>query len=240
MPQLYGQYDLGVELCEQFGDSTTITLSSEDDYSNELQVNEVYGELTQQNNQGGIFSKYLVVNMYYVLIQEQSKLSSRKYWINLGNLKYKPKRCVFVTWRWLSTAVISALISALAFDYISTSNLPNKSFVLTVILMGCALAVACSLWLFFRQIRYRHVYYSRTGKVPFLELIPNQPSRDKFLRFKEIMQEHMRLGRNKGVIPEDALAREMREHRRLNQSGVISDTQYACAKEKILRGHSQS
>jgi len=240
MAQLNSQYNLSMENSKTFDDNVTITLSSEDDSFDELHVNEVYGELIQENKLNGIISKFLVVNMYYVFIQEQGKFSSRKYWINLGNLKYKPKRCLYVTWRWLLTAALFSLILVLAYKYIPASNLPNKHFTLTSILMGCALVVALSLWVFFHQIRYRHVYYSRTGKAPFLELIPNQPNRNKYLRFKEVMQEHMRLACKKGVIPGDALARELREHRRLNQSGIISDNQYVRAKEFILRGHSQS
>ena len=240
MARLGSQHGQSMEISENFDDNATIILSSEDDSTDELQVNEVYGELIQENKLKGIISKFLVVNMYYVFIQEQGKFSSRKYWINLGNLKYKPKRCLYFTWRWLVIAALFALILVSAYKYIPASNLPNKDFTLTSILTGCTLVVALSLWVFFHQIRYRHVYYSRTGKAPFLELIPNRPNRDKYQRFKEVMQEHMRLACNKGVIPGDALARELREHRRLNQSGIISNTQYVRAKAFILRGHSQS
>jgi len=240
MDQLYGQYDLCVDLRARDGDRRNITLSSsEDDYSDDLEVKEIYGELIQQNKPRIVTIKYLVVNMYYVLIQEQTKSSSRKYWINLANLRHKPKRRLFIEWRWLATAALFPLISAAAYKYIPTSDLSTKAYIMSGILTGCALMAALSLYFFCRRIRYRHVYYSRIGNVPLLELMPGRPDREKYGRFREIMQEHMRLAREKGVIPGDALARELREHRRLNQSGVISDTQYARAKKIILKGHSK-
>jgi hypothetical protein len=234
MNQLYGQYDLGVEI----GKGSHISLSSDDDYSSDLKVREVFAELVQQSRLKAVTRKYSIVNVHYLLVEERGKTANRKYWVDLGYLSDKPKRRLIIEWKWLLTAAVSALVTVATYKSIPLLDFANKTLILAGVLVVTALLTLSSLYVFFDKSRYRQVYYSRTGNVPFVELMPGRPDRKRYRQFMNILQEHLLLVRRKEPDRGKSLARELREHRRLYDAGVISDRQYAGAKAIILRSYS--
>lgn len=238
MSTLYGQQVL------ESGMATDISLESngampwDDGDSEDLEVHKVYGELEQMNNLKGIIRKYSIVNACHLLIHERTMFSKRKYWVHLACLRNKPKRRLIMAWKWLLTAAGSALVVAAAYKFPPTLDFPYKSYLLPGTLIACTALTVISLLMFYYQSRYCHVYYSRSGNVPFAELAPNRPDRSKYRQFREILQAHIHRAYG-NVSPNNALAMEVQEHRRLNELGIITNSQYNHAKARIFKHHSQ-
>lgn len=236
MTRSYGR-QVAVELFADKGFGTHVSLSSDDDYSDELHVKEVFSDLVQQHKLKGIARKYSIVNVHYLLVQESGKLA-KKYWLDLGHLSDEPRRRLIIAWKWLATAAVLTLITAAIYGLIPLLEFPYKTLILTGTLLCTAALAIISLYVFLDKTRYRELYFSRTGKAPLVEFMPGKPDRKQYRHFKETLQEHMLFARKKEPDRSKALARELREHRRLHEAQVISDKQYARARTAILQANS--
>jgi hypothetical protein len=241
MPPLYGQSQIDSikAIAADITLESTSSMPWEDGDSNDLTVKSVHGKLIQTNILRGITRKYSIVNSYYLLIFEETMFSKREYWVHLGYLRNNIKRRLLIAWKWLIATGASGLIAIVAYKLPPAGNLPYQSYAVAGILFACTVLTAISLFSFIYQSRYCHVYYSRTGDMPFVELIPGRPDRKDYREFRDLLQTHMYHAR-RNVMPEKALAMELREHRRLNELGVINNRQYHCAKARIFKGHTHS
>ncbi len=236
MSNLYGQYDLGVETGR--GQGNHISLYSDDEYTTDLVVKEVFGELVQKDRLKGITRKYAIVNVHYLMVEERSLVAKSVYWIDLGYLSDKPKRRLIVKWKWLAAATALALSTAATYLSIPFLEFPYRVPILAGLLAGTALSAFYCVYVFIHNSRYRQIYFSRTGNVPFVELMPGNPDSKRYRQFIDTIQEHMLLARRKEPDRSKALARELREHRRLHDAGIINDRQYTRAKMIILKSYS--
>lgn len=239
MSILYGQPDLEGRVAENINVESAFSLADDEGDHNEFVVYSVHGELLQLNRLKGIFTKFSIVNEHYLLIDQKSVFGRKGYHIHMGYLGDKPKRRIIIAWAWLAVAAGFVSTTGAVYKHGPEFDFPYKSHILLSVLFGCTVLAVLSLFIFLYQTRYRHVLCSRTGKIPVVELMPGEPDRKQYRRFRELLKAHMRRARN-DLNPDKALAGELREHRVLYEAGMLDKKGYDRAKSMILGRHGRS
>jgi hypothetical protein len=157
------------------------------------------------------------------------------YWVDLRYVEPMPERVFAVDRPALWVTATLGLLSAIFFLVAWLSG--NPFFWLSVAVpLLCATLIAALILA--QRSKYRIVFCSRYGRIPWFELLVAKPRRRTVDAFIEALTNAVREGRSQpGDTREERLGAELREHRRLRDGGILSEAVYRSVKARLLKQH---
>lgn len=187
--------------------------------------------LEQRSSSGRKKSRFELLNNQLLSVSiEQVRRKTRTFEIYPCMLDPKPRRLLSVSWRHLAVFLAFSLAAGLA----GSSGYTPYPAILTAGLAVCAgLALAAS------NPHFQLVYHSRTGRIPLVSFLSRNPDQRTFNNFIDTLVTHIDNTDclNDIADADEVLNTELREHRRLMESGIISVKSYEKAKSRILGKH---
>lgn len=162
---------------------------------------------------------------------------SSQYQFDLRFTDPTPIRRRTTSWRWLGSTVCLALVGALAgsLGTVLDGSLPGLHWIIAAL---ASIACAASLVVTCRRTTESLALHSNHGRVALVELVAGVGRTCGATGFVAELGRHIqsaRLARPRERRQE--LRDEMREHHRLHSIGVLTDSEYAASKAKILAAH---
>jgi hypothetical protein len=187
--------------------------------------------LEQRSSSGRKKYRFELLNNQILSVSiEQVRRKTRTFEIYPCMLDPEPHRLLSVSWRHLAVFLGFSLAAGLA----GSSGYTPYPFILTA-----GLAVFAGLALAASNPHFQHVYRSRNGRIPLVSFLSRKPDHRTFNNFIDTLEKH--IGNtdclNEIADADEALNTELREHRRLMESGIISVKSYEKAKSRILGKH---
>ena len=179
------------------------------------------------------FCKYSfeLVNHYCLSVKIAGKFKHPTvYEFNIGILDPEPKRLVRISWRYLFVFLILAATAALT---ACTDIFRNSSMLSSLLTAGAGLSLILTVY----NCCDRLVFYTQNGRVPLVVLLNNNPQSDMFSAFTEALTLRILEVRDRFTSRREMLCEELKEHRRLNEEGIIPDKCYEKVKQQILGLH---
>lgn len=186
---------------------------------------------------GNACHRFTIFNGGYLRVSsETAGQVSRDYWINLAFLDPQPFRHWSATWSIASGISAVAALIAIALPHGSFGTSPDA-----YLSAAAWLAVIASLvFLCVVVTRFFGEYFflSLHGRAPVFQISSNRPDRRQVKAFLD----HLRGAAGKARAgqwdsPGSYLRDEMKEHRRLQNAGVLNEAQFQAARRLILRAH---
>jgi hypothetical protein len=197
-------------------------------------------ELVQKNPSRGIRLQFGVGSDERLHVTEQARRRNHRYQVGLVFLDPEPRRRPIIAkvWGYLAGAwLLAAGALGVVAHTALAAKLPVPPFAL--IILCIALGIVCLLVLIYRS-RLLLRYHTRHGGVEVVELLWGLPSRQQYHDFVARLSGAIRKAQRRYEWgPEQALADELREHRRLYQAGIVNNPSYEAAKRRILAAHTQ-
>ena len=157
------------------------------------------------------------------------------YWIDLRYVEPIPLRNFTVDRPALWVSATLGVLSAIFFLIAWLSDKPFLWLAIAVPLVCGALIAALILA---QRSKYRIVFCSRHGRIPWFEFLITKPRRRTVESFIKVLTSAiLKFGNSRGDNPEGRLGAELREHRRLMDGGVLSEHVYNSVKSRLLRQH---
>lgn len=179
-------------------------------------------------------ARFTIFNEHHVAIERRGLGGQPlSYQLDLSFLASRPRRIREISWALVALAL--ALFGVAAATRLFT--LPGGSGAL-----GAALLLAGAMALAVAAFRYRDcvIYFSKHGRAPLLVLLNGNPDRAALQQFIADISGRIRATRRNWPDRHAYLSAELKEHRRLHEQGVISQTDYERIKRRILRQHDPS
>ncbi len=193
--------------------------------------------LEQISKLKGFRFEFGVTNDNYLRVKTSQPMKPRRSFdVNLSVVDPSPKRVIRVNWAWwyaLFAAGEAAIIVALLYSdtLLKFSGFQSLFAVLVATTILCGLAFAFC-------IQDRLLFQSRNGRVVLFEMANRAPNKAVVQAFVARLRDRAKIAlRASGGDAERRLAAELREHRRLHESGVLSNAQYDRAKTRLLAMH---
>jgi len=185
-----------------------------------------------------VLSRFTIFNGSYLGVRRQgTPREPGDYWINLAFLDPRPTRCADRFWS--LAAAIFAVATACALSAIYSRVMSGSGPALTLTAIALSVATLASGTLAIRRYCSKLIFLTRHGRVPVLWLSMNRPDRNQFRGFIRAM--HAAIARataDRADLPRGHLLRdEMKEHRRLQNAGVLDERQFQIARRLILEAH---
>lgn len=179
---------------------------------------------------------FSIINEHFVSVHVK-RLFRRpvNYWVDLRYVDPMPAR-VFALDRpalWMTATL--ALLSASIFLVAWLSAQPLEWLTIAAPLLCAAMIAALLLAL---RSKKRIVFCSRYGRVPWFELLASKPGRGTVDKFVKTLTSTITEAKNKRSDGgEGKLGAELREHRRLQEGGILSERVYKSVKSRLLKQH---
>jgi len=162
-------------------------------------------------------------------------LRPRKYWLNLAYLEPTPRRVLKIDMPSLYACGILSL-AAMVLMLINTFTNGSTAILQSVVALVCTALIALLLLIY--RSKDRLVFYSRYGRVNWLEILINKPNRRAYKAFVELLiSTSHAVSSHQSPRHEQRLGAELREHRRLKHEGVLSARVYEDVKRRFLGEH---
>jgi len=182
--------------------------------------------------------RFTIFNGSYLGVSRKGKCHEpRAYWINLAFLDPTPVRHVGQFWS-MTTIVLAMVTAAALVTKYSQPAIPVPLLSAGAVAVLCAATVATFV-LALRPSYDRISFCTRHGRSPVLSLAAGRPDRRRvqlFIRRIQAAIDHANAERC-----DDArthfLRDEMKEHRRLQNAGVLDERQFLIARRLILEAH---
>jgi len=199
-----------------------------------LPIEPVNFEFVQTSKMHGSYRKLTVFSDFYChqLINTKHRRPI-EYRIDLTYLEPRPFRSRRRAWRWLyaGLGMLGIDLVLLVGGFVDTSSI-NFLGLFLVLLVGGIM----SLLAFFYYSRDRVYFRTRYGKIKLVELTNNSPNRRQFRAFlSQFVNQINKTQTARGFNEAKALARELKELRRLKETAVIPEKSYEKAKQLIFK-----
>jgi len=193
----------------------------------------INASLEQQGRIGPV-REFQIVNGKEVRIKIKSKVKQQSYAIQLLALADKGHLRIHIAWQWL-LLLFFCLLALLGF-YLAKSmydfSLSAYEFSITA---GLSLTGFLALVLFILNISRKRVFVSRYAKVSLFEILISNPNYRSYKYFIDTLSGNLQKTRRFWELkPEHQIAGEMRMLRRLASQGIISQSVYSQAKDKLF------
>jgi hypothetical protein len=195
------------------------------------QVCDIY--LSQKARIGRREYRYGLYNRCLLCISESKPgRGTREYGMPLRILDPSPKCRLSVNYRYLVLCLVFALLTA----WSGMGRIDTEFGGMTII---AALCLMFTLQLTICDAHRKIVFFSRNGQIPLVSLLCKQPDKRTVNRFVCALSQYIdEAGKHLGQEDQDAVLNdELREHRRLKESGGITASIYAEARSRILGKH---
>jgi uncharacterized protein YqgQ len=153
------------------------------------------------------------------------------YRVNLAWLDPKPEIVQTIAWKWVSSALATAIWAALLFYLAYFSQWQIEHVDSAAILMSTITVI--SLCLFFYSNEHKLVFNSYLSNVPLVEIDYNKPNKASFDTFVHDLRSGIYAGWQDKDI-QQMLVGEMRELRRLRDAGILTEEVYLQARSAIF------
>ena len=157
------------------------------------------------------------------------------YWIDLRYVDPMPARTFDVDH---PTLWVSATLGLLSVISLMIAWLSDYTFLWLSIAVPLVCGAVISALIMAQRSKYRTVFCSRYGRIPWFEFLIAKPRRravDDFI--KVLTSAILKFSNSRGDNPEGRLGAELREHRRLMDRGVLSEQLYNSVKTRLLKQH---
>ena len=194
---------------------------------------EINASLEQQGRLGPV-RQFQIVNGKEIRITIRSKPKPQTYAVHLLALADKGHLRLHIAWRWLILLTI-CLLSLLGY-YLGESifGFSSSAYEFSFV-AGFGLTGLLALILFILNISRKRVFVSRYAKVNLFEILISNPDYRSYKSFIDTMAGYLQKARRFWDLkPEHQIAGEMRMLRRLASQGVITQSVYDQAKNKLF------
>jgi hypothetical protein len=214
-------------------DQIVMSPENYEDFEHKLDPGQLSPEFVQKNWLKGSFHKYEIYRQHYLFqsVKRYRDKVETNYRINLAWLDPKPEIVQTVAWKWVSSALATAIWAAVLFYIAYFSQLPIEHVDSAAILMSTLTVI--SLCLFLYNNEHKLVFNSYLSNVPLVELDYDKPDKASF----DACVRDIRSGIYAGWQDKDIqqmLVGEMRELRRLRDAGILTEDSYVLARTAIF------
>ena len=159
-----------------------------------------------------------------------------EYWLNLAFLDPTPVRHTEPLWAILATLFGLSAVGSFAVAQSAIAAATHTPWTLVGWLM--LLATFASVGFGLRRRFRRLIFLTRHGRVPVLWIASRSPDRQSVRWFLDRLRSAVqRALAEHSPVRGDYLRDEMKEHRRLQEQGVLDPKQFESARALILRAH---
>lgn len=216
-----------------------IYISGEDaeDDSGAWDAHGVVGSLEQAHPRAGSRQRLSVVEGDLVRVERMGRRDRARLYVRPGFLDPAPERQFHFPGR-LFLAAGAALAFAAAASLSEGFGLLHSAVHATVLSALVGLAAVALAWQGMRRLGRTLTFVTRHGRTPVFRVVENVPDAAQFRTFMVVLG--AAIARAGEALPEDRarfLAEELKEHRRLANTGALSPEAYEAAKARILRSH---
>jgi hypothetical protein len=197
--------------------------------------------LAQKSAVTGEQRSFEIYNKKFLRIYTRKLRHKSKYDLRLGMMEPWPIRHRRVSWRWLGILAAMTLSTVVTAGYAYFQRSTVDYGVMVPVLVGLVFFSLATLFVFFVRSPNVTEFRSRYGGCVLISLFYNNPNNKEFSGFVETLKKRIlvasqELAANKPQM----LALELQELRRLSSEGVVADTDYAKAKDRIFKLHSNT
>jgi len=198
----------------------------------------INSSLTQQSNAKGEIRNFEIYNAKFMKVKMRDLFAEKVYHINLTMLEPWPVRHRHVAWRWVLSFIYFALTTGVFFTYqYRHAENVSASTLFPFIIIFFLLTLVSLLFLLYQSPNVTE-FRSRYGGCPLISLMQNRPDKKNFTNFtNEIKARILAASQNVTFDKKQMLSFELMELRRLLDEGVLSEQQYAQAKNRVMKMH---
>jgi len=205
--------------------------------------NAVTHELLQTSNMKEIQKLIRIYDHRYLNINEKNSSNISSYNVRLSMLDPAPVKKFVFAFKFFFLSAVFFAIAAGTYKMIGFNIPLIPSRYLTNPYMYSIIALASALGVMFAVIMIKRsrkvlIFYSRNGRTPILELLLRNPDKRTFNNFiLELISCIRSITANNYYTNAQILAAELSEHRRLRDEGLIRNSAYEKAKNRLLNSH---
>jgi len=214
-------------------DQGGMTPENYEEFDKKLDPRQLSPEFVQQNRLKGTYHKYEIYRQHY-LFQSVKRYRDKvctNYRVNLSWLDPKPVIVQKVAWKWVSSALATAIWASVLFYIAYFSQVAINHVDSAAILMSAMTVI--SLCMFFYRNEHKLVFNSYLSNVPLIELDYNRPDKASFDAFVRDIRTGIYAGWQDKDI-QQMLVGEMRELRRLRDADILTEETYLRARTEIF------
>lgn len=216
-----------------------LTIDNYDTFDERLNRRALGQRCVQENRWHGMsrsFQMYKDSHLFQELHWYRAR-EKKTYRLNLACLQRKPEHIVTLEWKWVSTAIATAIWSAVLVylgsftAFFNSNSIQPEHAIAAGILMATITFI--SLILFIYQKKDQYIFYTYCAQVPIVILDTNKPDPITF----EATKDRIIRGINRSTVykdPQEVLVTELKELRRLRDEGIILDKDYEAARQQIF------
>ena len=219
------------------GDLTPNNYEEFDDKIDQRQLGELFVQASRLRGIRRSFQLYRNAHLFQVFDWYRDR-NKRKFRINLACLSARPERKTVLEWKWLTTALATAIWSVILIYTASFTRIADTipalqalHLVSAGVLMGTITVIALLLFTYYRQDKT--VFCAYQSGLPLIELDTDKPDPETFKRLlQQIVQ-----GIEQSTVYRDIQERlviELRELRRLRDEGIVTQQDYETARASIF------
>jgi len=209
----------------------------------EIEFNTVTHELLQTSSMKELQKLIRIYDQKYLNINEKTSGTISSHNVRLSMLDPAPKKKFIFAFTSFVLAIIFFAIAIGTYKLIGQQipGVPSQYFTSPYIYSVIALTSAMGMMfvvIMIKGTRRVLIFYSRNGRTPILELLLRNPDKRSFNNFiLELISCIRAITANNYYTDNQILAAELSEHRRLRDEGLIGNSAYEKAKNRILNSH---
>lgn len=189
----------------------------------------------KQQGKLGYTREYQLYNERELRINLLAGARKSSYMVHLLALADKSKSRFHISLPWLWCALISAALLAIYWIVRQFVTIDSGIYEFAIVL-ACLLGIILGSVMLVLNFSRRRVFYSRTAKVPLFDILINKPDKRTYKSFLDTLESCTQKARDfYNLKPDQQIAGEMRMLRRLATEGIISQSVYDNAKDKLFK-----
>lgn len=220
------------------GEEITLESGEVDLRPDESGIRKITKELSQQHSRKNIKKLFRIYDKKILGVGEITGKQKRRYLVHLALLSPRPKRSFNISKTLFYSFIVFGLLFCLTL-FLKIRGLEILPDIYTYAAISLFAGVA--LLLFYRIVKSARnslIFYTAHGHIPLVEILSKNPDRAHYKAFiSELKKDISRFRKDGKYTGQGFLSAELNEHRRLFESGIISDKEYKLAKKNIFRRH---
>lgn len=217
-----------------------LTADNYDTFDERLNYRGLSEEFVQENTLRGIRRTFQLYKDAYIFqgLEWYRDKENKKYRLNLSCLKSKPEHIVKLQWKWVSSAIATAIWSIILIYvgyFTDVSSLVNDlepvHMISCGVLMGTITVISLLLFLHYREDKF--VFRGFQSDLVLIELDNNKPDTHNFERLLQSIRKAIEKSTHY-TDTQEQLVIELKELRRLRDEGVISTQDYETSRQLIF------
>jgi hypothetical protein len=195
-------------------------------------------ELSQHHSKKNLKKLFRIYDKKILGVGEITGKRKRKYLVHLALLNPRPKRSFNINKTLFYFLLVFALLFCLTL-FLKIHGLEILHDTYTYAAIGLFAGISfLLLYKIVKSTRNSLIFYTAHGRIPLVEILSRNPDRVHYKEFiSELKKDISRFRKDERYAGQGLLSAELNEHRRLLESGIISNKEYERAKKNIFRKH---